>query len=69
MKRAITDRGWNPLNRALLKHPDVLKTRSIGEGTNGTSTNDDVVTVPTILNWETGNWIKYCLYCYLATQA
>jgi hypothetical protein len=26
-KRAISRRGWNPLNRGLLKHPDVLKTK------------------------------------------
>ena len=53
-KRAITDRGWNPLNRALLQHPAVLKTRSIGEGTDILSTDDDIVTVPNSLNWDTG---------------
>ena len=26
-KRAIARRGWNPLNRVLLEHPDVIKTK------------------------------------------
>uniref|UniRef100_A0A7S4UP82 Uncharacterized protein n=1 Tax=Paramoeba aestuarina TaxID=180227 RepID=A0A7S4UP82_9EUKA len=26
-RKAISDRGWNPLNRALLTHPVILKTR------------------------------------------
>jgi hypothetical protein len=26
-ERAVSRRGWDPLNRGLLKHPDILKTK------------------------------------------
>jgi len=28
-KKALADRGWNPMNRALLLHPDVVKTKDL----------------------------------------
>mmetsp|Transcript_19133 Transcript_19133/g.27550 ORF Transcript_19133/g.27550 Transcript_19133/m.27550 type:complete len:177 (-) Transcript_19133:603-1133(-) len=33
-KKAISDRGWNPLNRALLKDPAIMKTRVLVQNDN-----------------------------------
>ena len=38
-KRAIAERGWNPLNRNLLKHPAILNTKTMNPPTQQTETS------------------------------
>jgi hypothetical protein len=46
-KRAIARRGWDPLNRGLLKHPDVLKTKVTQEALPVPTAVTNSATVPT----------------------
>ena len=52
--KAILERGWGPLNRGVLHHPDILRTKKKVESTNINSsiTNN---THPTITNESTAN--------------
>ena len=54
-KKAISERGWNPLNRALLLDKEVLKTRKTTQQptSNGCSTEEDSTRKE--VNVDTGN--------------
>ena len=52
-KKAISDRGWNPLNRRLLYDPEILKTRIITDITPTIEPSDDIITAPGCANTMT----------------
>jgi hypothetical protein len=53
-KKAVTDRGWGPLNYALLQHPEVIKTKPVTTNDELTLESDPVETTASAVSTVMG---------------